>query len=53
MDNLLYAIHAVYGWLRIRFNFLGYNVSFWELICFGLVSGLLWFFVRQLYNIDD
>lgn len=28
-------------------------ISFWELIVYGLVFGLLWFFVRQIYNIYD
>lgn len=53
MDNLLYGIHVVYAWLRIRFNVLGFQISFWELIVYSLVAGLLWFFVRQIYNIYD
>lgn len=53
MDVLIYAIHLVYDWLCIPRNFLGYNISFWELIVYGLVTGILWFFVRQIYDIED
>lgn len=41
MENLGILLRAVFELLRIKYNLWGYNISFWNILAFSVVTSII------------
>lgn len=53
MEGFISVMVAIFEFMKTRWNFGKYNISFWEILVFTVLVSIVVFVVRQLLDVDD